>query len=195
MENKSVKQLFLISFALVFALGCVQEDNFQNLEQQQLIDEENSQEDGADKSTEETARPELTTKITPAKDVTGRWSGNAFFKDNVANPQCSYEGVFNLDLQQNGNNLVGTYQMTIKKSTQLLDTGLPCVQPGQFPMAQITGSVSTSRIEFTDNFADFTGSFTSDLMSLDFESCPNQECADGSAGVGTKGNAKLTRQQ
>ena len=139
-------------------------------------------------------QPKLTTKISPAADLTGIWSGTALFKDNVGNPQCSYEGNFNLNIRQNGNNIQGTYQMTITKANKLLNSGFSCVSLGQFPATVITGTLSSSRIEFTDNFATFTGSFTSDLMNLDFESCPNQECADGTAGVGTKGNAKLIRQ-
>ena len=138
--------------------------------------------------------PKLTTKISPATDLTGRWIGKALVKDNADNPNCEYEWELDLNLTQQGNNIQGTYAITIKKATHLLSIPLPCLPLGQYPDKPITGSVSSSSIGFTDNFTQFSGSFTSDLMTLNFESCPNQQCADGSVGVGIKGTAKLVRQ-
>lgn len=138
---------------------------------------------------------QLASTISPARDLTGTWAGSAIYQDNAVNPNCKYEGGFVFNFQQQGNNIQGTYSLTITKSNQLLDTGLPCSPPGQYPAAAIIGTVSSSRIDFTDTSNDiFSGTFTTDLMTLNFESCPNNKCTDGSYGVGVKGTAKLTRQ-
>ena len=139
-------------------------------------------------------KKELTSTITPARDLTGRWSGSAIYQDNALNPNCKYEGSFVFNFQQNGNNIQGNYALTITKPTQLLDTGLPCSPKGTYPLTTLAGTVSSSRIDFTDPSGNiFSGTFTTDLMTLNFESCPNNECGTGSYGVGIKGTTKLIR--
>ena len=131
---------------------------------------------------------ELTTTISPARDLTGIWEGPAQWRNNVGNPACSYEGRLRLNFQQNGNNLAGTMQATITKNNQLI-ADVPCSQPGTFPPAAGVGTVSSSSFKFIE----YSGTFTSDLMQGTFESCPNQVCNDGSGAVGAIGSFSLMR--
>ncbi len=128
------------------------------------------------------ADKELTTTISPARDLTGRWEGNIKWRDNVGNPACSYKGTIVLNFQQTGNNLAGTWQATITDFTQYLS--VPCNPTGPTPVNNLQGTVSSSTFEFTTGLPEITfdGSFTSDLMRANFESCPGQ-CPGGTVGV------------
>ena len=141
----------------------------------------------------------LTTAITPARDMTGEWEGlpgSAKWRDNVLNWACSYEGYIHLSLNQNGNNLVGTFQATITKVIpNTWNTGkVPCSQTGKQTKSSLTGTVSSSSFNFNVASIAFTGTFTTDVMQGTFESCPNQICSDGTHATGTNGDFKATRQ-
>lgn len=67
-----------------------------------------------------TENKDITTAITPARDLTGEWeslSSSATWRDNVVNWACSYEGYFYLSLKQNGNNLAGTFTSDLMQGT------------------------------------------------------------------------------
>jgi len=138
-------------------------------------------------------KPELDKEISSARDLTGKWAGLSTYQNNVANPNCIYEGIFDFNFQQNNNELRGSYVLTITKSTKKLQTSLPCSPEGKYVPTNIEGTISSSSIKFSDGFADYSGTFTNNLMNLDFESCPNNTCSDGSLGIGLKGNIKLNR--
>ncbi len=135
----------------------------------------------------------LSTAITPARDLTGTWQGRATWHDNVANPACSYEGMFSLALTQNNNQLEGTFQTTITKADNLLQS-VPCSQLGAYPESALAGTASSATAQFSVGTIDFSATFTTDLMEGTFESCPDQICSDGSRAVGSTGEFSLTRQ-
>lgn len=133
--------------------------------------------------------------ITPARDISGIWTGTTSFESNEARPSCIYKGTIILDLKQMGNVLTGTYEINSPSgvtTTAGKSRGIEC-RSGRLG-AFVQGKVSSSRIDFTGITIVFSGSFTTDLMTLNFESCPNQQCKDGSKNVGWVGTAKLTRQ-
>lgn len=114
--------------------------------------------------------------LDPARDVTGTWLGNApngaFYADDVANPNCEYEADVRLVLVQDGADLTGSFLLTVRKATKLLSTTLPCVAVGTSNSEALFGSVSSSSVEwelFTSRIQ-FTGSFTSDILTASFAS-------------------------
>lgn len=155
----------------------------------------------SDSANSQTGEKELTTTITPARDLTGEWEGlpgSAKWHDNVANWACSYEGYIHLSLRQNGNALAGTFQATITKVIpNSWNTGkVPCSSLGAQSPAPLTGTVSSSSFKFKMyTIVDSTGSFTTDTLQGTFESCPNQICADGSRATGSIGEFKLSMQR
>lgn len=142
---------------------------------------------------------ELTTTISAAGDLTGEWEGlpgSAKWHDNVENWACSYEGYVHLSLNQNENNLAGTFTLTITKVIpNAWNTGkVSCSPIGKQPSALLTGTVSSSGYKFTvANVVDFVGSYTTNTIRGTFESCPNQKCADGGFATGTIGDFKAVR--
>lgn len=141
------------------------------------------------------SKQDIAATLSPARDITGTWSGPASWQDNVGNPICSYEGAFQFNLEQNGNNIAGNTQMTIIKAKKLLqDAPLPCIPLGTYPKAIDSGTMSSSSFEFKAGLAKFTGTLTADLIKGIFESCPDQACSDGSPGVGLIGDFSATRQ-
>ena len=143
---------------------------------------------------------ELTTAITPARDLTGDWeglSGSAKWRNNVGNPACSYEGFFGFSFEQDGNTLTGTFTSIITNiiPAEWNQGEVPCGATGAQPSFPLTGTVSSSRAEFTvADIIKFSSSFTTDLMQGTFESCSNQICSDGTRAVGAIGEFKVMRQ-
>ena len=142
----------------------------------------------------------ITTKISPAGDLSGDWQGlpgSAKWHDNVANWACSYEGYFHLSLKQNGNALTGILTTTITKvmPNSWNTDKVPCSTPGEQSPAQLTGTISSSSYKFVmANLIDFSGAYTSETIQGSFESCPNQKCLDGMTATGTIGDFKASRQ-
>lgn len=105
--------------------------------------------------------------LSPARGVTGDWSGSHFIEENMGNPSWSAKGGTILDLKQNGNDITGTYIIEDYRS------------------GSISGTISSGIIEFTDGFVRFKGGITSDTMTLQVESCSlNQYCMDPNVGDG-----------
>ena len=99
--------------------------------------------------------------LSPARGTSGDWSGSYFIEENMGNPSWSAEGGAILDLKHDGNTVTGSYTMENYRSKA------------------ISGTISSSHIEFTDGFLRFKGSFTGVTMTLQVESCSlNQYCMD-----------------
>jgi hypothetical protein len=109
--------------------------------------------------------------LNPARDISGLWLGTTpngmFYQDNVANPNCEYEGDVRITLIQDGTALTGSFRLTVRSFTKLLPTSLDCVPVGASSNQALFGTVSSSSVEFelTDMITSFSGSFTSDLLS------------------------------
>ena len=146
----------------------------------------------ANQGTSGETKKDLTSSITPARDLSGVWEGSGTWHDNVANPACSYEGVIRFNFVQTGNQLAGTFQTTITKADQLLQS-VPCSTTGQNQPVQLAGAVSSTRAQFTAWVIDFDATFTTDLMDGTFESCPGQVCSDGSRATGSVGRFSVLR--
>ena len=119
-------------------------------------------------------RPEIDSTLSPARDVSGAWSTlEVAFTDRILD--CSYRGDMTLNLQQNGNNVVGGYTVTVTEAE-----GNNCVRIGSQFQYAVAGTVSSSAIDMkiagTD---DLKGSFTTDTMTLRQEKC--EECGAGPA--------------
>ena len=115
--------------------------------------------------------------LTAARDLTGQWVGNgpngAFYQDNVANPNCRYEADLIINLTQNGNDLGGSFTLTVRKSEKLLSTSVSCAPVGSRVSRLLAGQVSGSSVSFhstsSTEVSEFSGTFTSNIMSGDFE--------------------------
>ena len=106
------------------------------------------------------------TLLTPARDVTGKWTGTPVFSDRAN--ECVYEGTMELTLQQHGNNVSGYYDLTVTKTQ-----GNPsCVTVGSTFRFLVEGTVSSSQLHLLIAETDrLNGSFTTDLMTLRWEQC------------------------
>ncbi len=105
------------------------------------------------------ARQQLTTTITPARDLTGQWSGSFTFTNNCPNPACRYTGrlvppSLALNLVQNGNQVGGALTVDFNQFETEELVGMPCPtfrEAGGVQQTQIFGgTVSSSRFTFQD---------------------------------------------
>jgi hypothetical protein len=114
--------------------------------------------------------------LSPARDLSGLWLGTgpngAFYRDNVANPNCEYEADVRITLIQDGTALTGSFNLTVRESTKLLQTSVPCVPVGATANQALFGSVNGSRVEWglADLVTSFDGEFTSDILNGDISS-------------------------
>ena len=112
--------------------------------------------------------------LDPATDLTGTWEGNApngaIYADNVANPNCEYTADIRIVFVQDGTSLTGSFTLTVRTATQLLS--LPCVPVGTSSNEALFGSVSSSAVTFElfNSRTEFTGSFTSSILTATFDS-------------------------
>lgn len=133
---------------------------------------------------------ELTTKLSPARDLKGRWAGTgphgAFYRDNVANPACSYEADMALEITEQKNNTIsGLLSLTIRRATPLLKN-IPCIPEGMVALNKlpVIGMISSTFVTFSHPglpgvFSPITfstnnhkGQFTEQIMSGSFERSP-----------------------
>lgn len=129
--------------------------------------------------TQSPSTKKISTKITPARDLSGGWSGvapqGATYRDNVSNPACRYEADLFFDLKQNGNSISGSVRFVVRKVEQLLSA--PCLATvGTTFSFPVNGSVSGTDINFSHlgvsgslSPTNFIGKFTNDIMSGTFE--------------------------
>jgi hypothetical protein len=88
--------------------------------------------------------PEPQPTPTPAPDVSGRWVGS--FDDSPSATECYTTAGLSLDLQQNGMNVTGTYQLTIRTATPPPGGTCP-VGPGDVVSGALSGVVNGDTIE------------------------------------------------
>ena len=111
-----------------------------------------------------------------ARDLTGTWEGmgpnGAFYADNVANPNCEYEADVRIVFVQDNTSLTGSFTLTVRKSTQLIVTTLPCVPVGTSNNEALFGSVNISNVSFElfSSRTAFDGTFTADILTATFSS-------------------------
>jgi hypothetical protein len=80
---------------------------------------------------------------TPTPDVSGRWAGS--FDDSPSATECTVTADLSLDLQQNGTDVTGTYQLRILTATSA--PGDPCpVGPGDVVTGPLSGVVNGDTI-------------------------------------------------
>ena len=121
----------------------------------------------------------LNTTISPARDLTGTWVGPASFQENVEGAQCTITGTFTMTLQQDGNNVNGDFVLSaisIHQKSLPSDSPVPpigCSGPVDKELpGHVGGTVSSSAITLNmGGQRQFSGSFTSDIMSLKLERC------------------------
>ena len=102
--------------------------------------------------------------LSPARDVTGTWTGPASLKD-TGGPECSYQGPTVLNLTQYEGDVEGVLSID-PLSVANQPTSQPCDMPS-FIQGPVYGTVSSSSISLRDDYGDtFTGSFTTDTMTL-----------------------------
>ncbi len=143
--------------------------------------------------TQQSGQEDLTTTISPARDLTGTWQTSAEWQNNVANPACSYEGDIVFNFQQTNNQLAGNWQATITNINQLI-AAVPCGALGPQQLMALQGTVSSSSFQFTSGTIEFNSTYTTDLIKGTFESCSDQICNDGSRAVGAIGSFTGSRQ-
>lgn len=99
--------------------------------------------------------------LSPARGLTGTWSGTYDISEFSTTPAWRVTGKTYITFKQNGNQISGSYKFEGEN------------------VKYITGTVSSSQITFTDGFRRFSGSFTTDLMKINVESCSlNNYCSD-----------------
>ena len=140
----------------------------------------------------------LTTTISPARNLSGKWLGvapqGATYRDYVANYACSYEADFTLNIKQKNQSIDGSAIFRVRKSTQRLQR-VPCLPTNYSFELPVDGTVSGTNITFSNvgipnlySPTTFVGTFTSDIMSGTFERRPsNQDLA------GLKGEWQVTK--
>lgn len=119
--------------------------------------------------------------ISPARNLSGTWAGvapqGAIYRDNVANPACEYEANLTFSLTHTGNNINGTVKFAMRKAKNFISS-VPCLPLSEFTLP-IAGAVAGATITFSHpgilgSFSptNFTGTFTTDIMSGTFERAP-----------------------
>lgn len=145
-----------------------------------------------------TLTPTLVPTLSPARDLTGRWVGTATFtEDNVYTGAargeilCSWTGTFTLDLIQKGSAIVGYYnkgsasdwsyftfkitgheQKIVSQDGEVPPVGCAVPSSGILDEGIDSGTVSSTAVYMdTNGKPTFSGSFTTDQMSLSLVNC------------------------
>ena len=136
--------------------------------------------------------PELTSTITPARDLSGKWIGLFESQENTPDVDCLYTSTFELQLQQKGNNLQGSMIFTNidveqnYKSSIPIPCGVPVDRSSSDPL---TGTVSSSALSILRGGTKvMSGSFTTDNMMLVVDRCvmqPYSKCIVANGGRAT----------
>ena len=118
---------------------------------------------------------DITTTTNPARDLTGNWDGIVTFTERV--PNCVYSADYTMNLAQNGNNVVGGFNVVIR---EVKSGTVNCLRTGTQLGFPVAGSISSSAINMLISGTDkLKGSFTTDQMTLRWELC--DACASGPA--------------
>lgn len=119
-------------------------------------------------------KPTITPGLSGARDLSGTWIGNPIFTER--SPVCSYGSDMVLNLQQNGNNVNGNFNVVVKSAK-----GTGCLRVGTaIPGYPVAGTLTSSAIDMKISGVDtLKGSFTTDTMTLRWEQCKN--CDSGPA--------------
>jgi hypothetical protein len=118
--------------------------------------------------------------ITPARDLSGTWSGSFSMKDTTSDG-CSFSGTWEATLAQNGNDLSGSISIIQASSPDYPANDFCTLAPGTFNFGG--GTVSSSSFQFdSSDFGGFhaTGYSTTDLIHGNFNECSDESCASGS---------------
>jgi hypothetical protein len=139
-----------------------------------------------EKITDVTAVPQpianngMTTTITPARDLSGTWSGTFTMKDTTSDG-CFFSGTWEATLTQNGNDLSGSLSIIQASSPDYPANDYCTLAPGTFGFQG--GTVSSSSFQFDSSDSGgfhTTGYFTTDLIRGNFNECSDGSCASGS---------------
>jgi hypothetical protein len=121
----------------------------------------------------------LGTTITPARNLSGNWSGSFSMKD-TSSDGCSFSGTWEATLTQNDNDLSGSFSIIGASSPDYPANDYCTLDPGTFPFEG--GTVSSSSFQFdASGLGEFhvKGYFTSDLIHGNFNECYDGSCATG----------------
>ncbi|MDE1812623.1 MAG: hypothetical protein KGI19_00990 [Thaumarchaeota archaeon] len=120
---------------------------------------------------------QITSTITPARDLSGHWSGSFSMKDTTSDG-CSFSGSWEATMTQNENDLTGTLVITSANSPDYPANDYCTWSAPDFPF---DGTVSSSSFNISagGNLFAATGSFTTDLIRGNFNECSDGSCASG----------------
>ncbi|HII38399.1 TPA: hypothetical protein HA318_00140 [Candidatus Micrarchaeota archaeon] len=171
---------------------------------------------------EVTPIPTLDATINPARDLTGKWTGTASFEeDNIftraaaGEVLCSWAGTFTLNLVQNGNDITGylnkgssatwsDYSLQVTSHSQTVlsapgevpPAGCPVIQGGIMDGGLDSGTISSTAILLNAHGRQvFSGSFTTDQLTLSINQCLFHSSNTCTPKNPTKHKITLTRQR
>ena len=129
---------------------------------------------------------------TSYETLSGKWFGPIEFKDNIKDPNCKYEGIMHLVLDEVPEDIQGVFFINI---TDIKIKEGACLPLGPSPPQILKGNADAGKIKLvTENkWIEFEGNYDMKKIVLHFESCHDQICADGSKGVGSIGDVELER--
>jgi hypothetical protein len=107
-------------------------------------------------------------------DISGRWLGvvpdGALFRDDTADPNCSYEADMELVLEQDGDSLSGQIALTIRDYLgPMTQPSVPCTAVGTVTIQDLTGTRTATQASFTleDGVTILSATCTDDRLSGD----------------------------
>jgi hypothetical protein len=111
-----------------------------------------------------------------AGDLSGTWLGvapdGALFWDDTADPNCSYEADMELMLDQRGDSLSGTIQLTIRDYLgPMTEPSVPCTAVGTVTVQDLSGTRTATQATFTlaDGVTVFTAVCGDERLSGELE--------------------------
>lgn len=109
----------------------------------------------------------ISTDISSARDISGKWEGNLIASDNTAGGYFETNYDMSLDLKHTDNSVTGSIVLT-SKSVSNIPTGWPTPTMNQTYTGSLNGTVSGVNVDFTTTLSNsclhFKGTFTTDIM-------------------------------
>jgi len=132
-------------------------------------------------------------RMPPVAVLTGNFTGDFWFTDNMGNPLYRDTGKLTLRLEQEEDEISGEYTFSDIRLEQLhsLDQVQLATTAPDFSK-KISGKLSGARIEFSDGWIEFDGGFDADKIILDFESCYLNGCCVNPEHAGYTGEATVS---